>query len=77
MRFVIVLVWLLCAPLGMPATAALAQNYPNRPIRIIAQFTPGTSTDILARVIGGKLSETWGQQVVVDNRPGAGGVGRH
>jgi tripartite-type tricarboxylate transporter receptor subunit TctC len=54
--------------------AALAQNYPTRPIRIIAQFTPGTSTDILARVIGGKLTETWGQQVVVDNRPGAGGV---
>ena len=51
-----------------------AQNYPMRPIRIIAQFTPGTSTDILARVIGGKLTEAWGQQVVVDNRPGAGGI---
>jgi tripartite-type tricarboxylate transporter receptor subunit TctC len=61
--------------LGVAAAAAThAQNYPTRPIRIIAQFTPGTSTDILARVIGGKLSETWGQQVVVDNRPGAGGV---
>jgi len=56
------------------AAAAHAQNYPNRPIRIIAQFTPGTSTDILARVIGGKLTEAWGQQVVIDNRPGAGGV---
>ena len=54
--------------------AAHAQNYPNRPIRIIAQFQPGTSTDILARVIGQKLTETWGQQVVVDNRPGAGGL---
>lgn len=53
---------------------AHAQNYPNRPIRIIAQFQPGTSTDILARVIGQKLTETWGQQVVVDNRPGAGGL---
>jgi len=51
-----------------------AQNYPSRPIRIIAQFTPGTSTDILARVIGQKLTEAWGQQVVVDNRPGAGGI---
>jgi len=48
--------------------------YPTRPIRIIAQFQPGTSTDILARVIGGKLTESWGQQVVVDNRPGAGGL---
>jgi tripartite-type tricarboxylate transporter receptor subunit TctC len=54
--------------------AAEAQKYPDRPIRIIAQFTPGTSTDILARVIGGKLTESWGQQVVVDNRPGAGGL---
>ena len=61
-----------CAALALPA--AQAQTYPNRPIRIIAQFTPGTSTDILARVIGGKLTESWGQQVVVDNRPGAGGV---
>ena len=60
------------AAISLPATHA--QNYPNRPIRIIAQFTPGTSTDILARVIGGKLTETWGQQVVVDNRPGAGGL---
>ena len=51
-----------------------AQTYPSRPIRIIAQFTPGTSTDILARVIGQKLTEAWGQQVVVDNRPGAGGI---
>src|SRR5688572_8101359 len=53
---------------------AQAQNYPNRPIRIIAQFQPGTSTDILARVIGSKLIESWGQQVVIDNRPGAGGL---
>ena len=64
---------LLCAGVAA-ATAAHAQDYPNRPIRIIAQFTPGTSTDILARVIGQKLTESWGQQVVVDNRPGAGGV---
>ncbi len=66
------LLWL-CAGVAA-ASAAQAQNYPIRPIRIIAQFQPGTSTDILARVIGGKLTEAWGQQVVVDNRPGAGGV---
>jgi len=65
----------ICVPLVAAALpAAQAQNYPARPIRIIAQFTPGTSTDILARVIGQKLTESWGQQVVVDNRPGAGGV---
>src|SRR5688572_1267660 len=63
-----------CAASIAALPGVLAQNYPNRPIRIIAQFQPGTSTDILARVIGGKLTESWGQQVVVDNRPGAGGL---
>jgi tripartite-type tricarboxylate transporter receptor subunit TctC len=53
---------------------ATAQKYPDRPIRIIVQFTPGTSTDIMARVVAQKMGEHWGQQVVVDNRPGAGGV---
>lgn len=56
------------------APGAAAQNYPSHPIRIIAQFQPGTSTDILARVIAQKLAESLGQQVVVDNRPGAGGI---
>src|SRR5450759_2348461 len=55
-------------------TLAGAQQYPTKPIRIIVQFTPGTSTDILARVIAQKMGEDWGQQVVIDNRPGAGGV---
>ena len=54
---------------GQPASA-----FPSKPIRIIVQFTPGTSTDILARVIAQKMSEHWGQQVVVDNRPGAGAI---
>jgi tripartite-type tricarboxylate transporter receptor subunit TctC len=56
------------------SSAAEAQSYPTRPIRIIAQFQPGTSTDILARVIAQKLTESLGQQVVVDNRPGAGAI---
>ena len=50
------------------------QGYPSRPIRIIVQFTPGTSTDIMARVVAQKLSASFGQQVIVDNRPGAGAV---
>ena len=56
------------------ATQAAATEFPARPIRIIAQFTPGTSTDILARLVAAKMGEDWGQQVIVDNRPGAGGI---
>ena len=48
--------------------------YPSRPIRIIIPFTGGSATDLLARAIGPKLVERWGQQVVSDNRPGAGGT---
>jgi tripartite-type tricarboxylate transporter receptor subunit TctC len=62
------------ASLAGAAPGAQAQSYPSRPIRIIAQFQPGTSTDILARVIGARLTDAWGQQVVVDNRAGAGGL---
>ena len=53
---------------------ALAQKYPHKPIRIIIPFTAGSATDQLARMIGPKMSDHWGQQVVVDNRPGAGGI---
>ena len=54
--------------------AAFAQNYPARPIRLILGFAPGGSTDLVARVVGQKMAESWGQQVVVDNRPGANGM---
>ena len=54
--------------------AAVAQTaYPNKPIRMVVPFTPGGSTDILARAIGLELSKAWGQAVVIDNVPGAGG----
>jgi tripartite-type tricarboxylate transporter receptor subunit TctC len=58
--------------LATPALVASAQEYPSRPIRIVAPVGPGGSPDILARLIGGKLHERWGQPVVVENRAGAG-----
>ena len=56
------------------AGSTVAQDYPSRPIRLIVPSTPGGSVDMLARSIGPRLSERWGQQVVIDNRSGAGGV---
>ena len=52
--------------------AAQAPRYPTRPVRMIVPLPPGGSTDIVARIVAQKYTETWGQQVVVDNRPGAG-----
>jgi len=64
------------AALAMAAsyTAHAQQQFPTKPIRLIVPFSAGSVTDILARLIGQKMSESWGQQVVVDNRPGAGAI---
>jgi len=54
--------------------AAFAQTYPTKPVRILVTFSAGSQADVLARLVGGKMSENSGQQVVVDNRPSAGGI---
>jgi len=65
MRRWLLLLWLACS-------AALAQPYPSKPVRIIVPFTPGTGMDILARTVQPKLSQMWRQPVVIENKPGAG-----
>jgi len=69
MRFLALALWVAAS---LPAPA-LAQNYPTRTVRLIAPFSPGGATDVLARIVAQKLGERWGQSVIVDNRPGAGG----
>lgn len=66
--------WAVAGLLALATTLASAQAYPTRPIRILVPSTPGGSVDTLARMVSRHLSEKWNQQVVVDNRAGAGGV---
>ena len=65
-----------CASLALCA-GACAQSFPVKPIRIIVPFPPGGTSDILARLIGPKLTEKWGQSVIVESRPGANGAIGH
>jgi tripartite-type tricarboxylate transporter receptor subunit TctC len=61
------------AALVLFPSAGRAQNYPDRPVRIIIAFSPAGAIDVLGRLLADKLSTLWGQQVIVENRPGAGG----
>ncbi|MDH5288104.1 MAG: tripartite tricarboxylate transporter substrate binding protein [Betaproteobacteria bacterium] len=66
---------LFAAALGaacVASAAALAQGYPERPVRVVVPFAPGGATDIIARIVGQKLGERLGGQVVIENKPGAG-----
>ncbi|HEY3045953.1 MAG TPA: tripartite tricarboxylate transporter substrate binding protein [Polaromonas sp.] len=62
-----------CTFVAFAGPLAHAQDYPNKPIRIIVPLPPGGSNDVLARLLGQKMSETFGQPVIVENRPGAAG----
>src|SRR3989449_1405493 len=59
--------------LAAAASQASAQGYPSKPVHVIISFTPGSSTDIVGRIVSQKLSEIWGQPVLAENRAGAGG----
>jgi tripartite-type tricarboxylate transporter receptor subunit TctC len=70
--------WLALALCCTTAVSAAEQSepasaFPSKPIRWVVPFTPGASTDLIARTIGQRLTELWGKQIIVDNRPGAGG----
>jgi tripartite-type tricarboxylate transporter receptor subunit TctC len=58
---------------SLAATQAAAQPYPSKPVRIVVPFPPSGAADLLTRALGKRLSDAWGQSVVADNRPGAGG----
>jgi tripartite-type tricarboxylate transporter receptor subunit TctC len=62
------------AALLLMAAGARAENFPSKPVRILVPYAAGGAVDVLARTLGQSLAKTWGQQPVIDNRPGAGGI---
>src|SRR5689334_10081638 len=60
--------------LAATAMPVCAQNFPSKPARIIVAFPPGGGTDIVARIVGQKVAENFGQQIIIDNRGGAAGI---
>src|SRR3954451_20246387 len=61
--------------LALVSTSALAQQqWPNRPVKLIVAYPPGGSSDLMARIVAAKFNDLWGQQVLVENKPGAAGA---
>ena len=58
---------------AIAAVPAMAQDYPTRPVTIVVGYTPGATSDLLARTVAERLNAAWGQSVIVDNRSGVGG----
>jgi tripartite-type tricarboxylate transporter receptor subunit TctC len=71
-RLATIACWIICAAVGLSAGAARADDFPSRPIRIIVGFGPGSGADITARVVGARMSDILGQQVIVENKTGGG-----
>src|SRR5712672_2186042 len=65
------LFWVL---LALAASSACAQQYPNRPVKVVVPWPPGQATDLAARIVADKLSQQLGQQFIIENKPGAGGA---
>src|SRR5688500_7957325 len=74
MRALQVVTAIVAGLVAAPTFAQKAENFPTRPMRMIIPFTAGSATDLLARRVALKMTDTWGQQVVADNRPGGGGT---
>jgi len=72
MRQRVILLALVCASIA--GLALGAERYPTKPVRMVVPFPPGAASDFLARAVGQKLYELYAEQVVIDNRPGAGGI---
>jgi len=73
MRLIAVAACAMLALAGVSKGADAQADYPSKPIRVLVPFAPGGFVDVAARLVGQKLSEKWGQQVIVENRPGGNG----